>query len=184
MERLGHGIVLLLITLLLSACASGARVISGFGDLRDGEGKPREVRHNGVDVWGSRGDVVLAGASGQVVAMGEEPSGLAYSTCGKYVVLQHDVPNVLIAPTTTYCHLDTIAVKRGDLINRGDPIGTIGTTGWRGKPAAPGFEHVHWELATGRGRVDPLPFTVGCFDPQQTYPTDRLVLTYPVQCKN
>jgi hypothetical protein len=37
---------------------------------------------------------------------------------------------------------------------------------------------------TGRGLVDPLPLTVGCFDSKQAYPTDRLVLTYPAQCKN
>lgn len=183
MTRLSSGLVLL--ALLLSACTSGARVISGFGDRYDGEGKYRsDGAHSGVDVWGNRGDPVLAGASGEVVVIGEEPSGLSYPTCGKYVVLQHDVPNVLIAPRTTYCHFSTTSVKLGDLVNRGDRIGTIGTTGWRSQPTTPGFEHVHWELMTGRGRVDPLPMTVGCFDPKQAYSTDRLVLTYPVQCKN
>ena len=44
-------------------------------------------------------------------------------------VLQHDVPDTLIAPTTTYCYFATITGKRGDLINRRESIGTIGTTG-------------------------------------------------------
>lgn len=184
MKRLGCGVALALFALLFSACAPSARIISGFGDLRDGEGKPRERPHSGVDVWGNRGDPVLAGASGGVVAIGDEPSGLSYPTCGKYVVIQHDVANALIAPTTTYCHFSSIRVKQGDLVNRGDRIGSIGTTGWRSQPTTTGFEHVHWELMTARGKVDPLPLSVGCFDPKQAYPTDRLVLTYPVECKN
>lgn len=184
MTRPSCGLGLILLALLLSACASGARVLSGFGDLRDGEGKPRGRPHSGVDVWGNRGDPVLAGASGDVVSIGDEPSGLSYPTCGKYVVIQHDVPNALIAPRTTYCHFSSISVKLGDFVKRGDRIGTIGTTGWRSQPTTTGYEHVHWELMTGRGMVDPLPLTVGCFDPKQAYPTDRLVLTYPVECKN
>jgi hypothetical protein len=29
---------------------------------------------------------------------------------------------------------------------------------------------------------DPLPRMAGCFDAGARYPTDRLVLTYPVRC--
>lgn len=184
MSRLGYATRLVLITLLLPACVSGARVISGFGDVRDGEAYPRPAPHSGIDDWGNPGDPVLAGASGQVVATGEEPTGLSYNTCGKYVVLQHEVPNVLLAPRTTYCHLSAVSVKSGDSVNRGEPIGTTGTTGWRRPPSWIGYEHVHWELMTAGGKSTPFPFTIGCFDPKQVYPTDRLVLTYPVRCKN
>jgi hypothetical protein len=44
-------------------------------------------------------------------------------------VLQHDVPDTFISPTTTYRHFVTITVKRGNLINRRASIGTTGTTG-------------------------------------------------------
>jgi len=136
MKRLGYGLGSVLLALLLSACASGARVLSGFGDLRDGEGKPRPSAHTGADVWGSPGDPVLAGASGRVVSLVEEPSGQNDPTCGKYVVLEHDLPNVLIPSRTMYCHLATVSVMVDDLVKRGDPIGTIGTTGWRRIPSS------------------------------------------------
>jgi murein DD-endopeptidase MepM/ murein hydrolase activator NlpD len=184
MKRFVSWIVPILIAFLLSACA-GARVISGFGDLHDGEGRPRGRAHTGVDVWGNPGDTVLAAADAEVIRVAEEPTGLSSATCGKYVVLEHALANALIAPQTKYCHLATVTVKQGDHIKRGETIGTIGTTGWRRVPTTTtGFEHVHWELVSDRSLVDPLPFTVGCFDAKQTYPTDRLVLTYPVQCKN
>jgi murein DD-endopeptidase MepM/ murein hydrolase activator NlpD len=86
---------------------------------------------------------------------------------------------------TRYCHLADAAVKQGDSVKRGQVIGSIGYTGWRAKPGFPtGHEHVHWELILGSKEVDPLPYTVGCFDPRTTYPAGRftLVLTYPVEC--
>jgi hypothetical protein len=54
-----------------------------------------------------------------------------------------------------------------------------------GQRAWPGFEHVHLELQRGRdinALEDPLARIVGCFDETKRYPTDRLVLTYPVRC--
>lgn len=186
MKRLGYGTVPLLIALLLSACASGARVLSGFGDLRDGEGKPRSGPHGGVDVWGLPGDPALASADGQVQDVGEE-SGVS---CGKYVIIDHDlkllVEGASLNGSTRYCHLREQAVSTGGTVTRGQTIGFIGTTGWTRSPTqTTGYEHVHWELrASGIGKTDPLPFTVGCFDPKKAYPTDRLVLTYPVRCNN
>jgi hypothetical protein len=70
----------------------------------------------------------------------------------------------------------------GETVSRGQRIGALGTTGQR---AWPGYEHVHLELQRGtdsRDLHDPLPRMAGCFDAGATYPTDRLVLTYPVRC--
>jgi murein DD-endopeptidase MepM/ murein hydrolase activator NlpD len=184
MTGFGYRIAPVLIALLLSACVSGARVLSGFGDLRDGEGNPRNGPHGGVDVWGSPGDPVLASADGRVQDVGEEPG----VSCGKYVMIGHE-PKVEVGGDrldggTRYCHLREQSVSVGDTVKRGQTIGYIGTTGWTRSPTkTTGYEHVHWELRTF-GKMDPLPFTVGCFDPKQGYPADRLVLTYPVQCKN
>jgi murein DD-endopeptidase MepM/ murein hydrolase activator NlpD len=131
MKRFGYGIAPILIGLLLSACASGARVISGFGDLRDGEGKPRTGGpHGGVDVWGNPGDPVLASADGQVEDVGEEPG----VSCGKYVSVTHEqafeFEGFPQKPRTRYCHLREQTVTAGDSIKRGQSIGYIGTTGW------------------------------------------------------
>jgi murein DD-endopeptidase MepM/ murein hydrolase activator NlpD len=75
-------------------------------------------------------------------------------------------------------------VRTGDDVRRGQPIGTVGTTGQR---AWPGYEHVHLELQRGSNPndlEDPMRRSAGCFDPGASYPTDRLVLTYPVACRS
>jgi len=97
---------------------------------------------------------------------------------GLLVVIDHD-PHGL---RTVYRHFAEIAVRVGDSVRRGQRIGAVGTSGQR---AWPGFEHVHLELQRGRDSNalgDPLARTVGCFDETKEYPTDRLVLTYPVRC--
>jgi hypothetical protein len=51
---------------------------------------------------------------------------------------------------------------------------------------------VHLELCTSpcsshfdgdlSGTTDPLAIAAGCYDPKQSYPRDRLTLTFPVAC--
>lgn len=179
MKRLSYVIIATLIAMPLSACVSGAKVISGFGDLRDAEGNPRPSPHSGADVWGPPGSPVLAAADGRVIAIGTEAEP---GSCGYYVTIQH--PDDSLATSTRYCHLRDHAVTVDQLVKRGEVIGTIGTTGWTRTPlSTTGFEHVHWELSRPF-RIDPVSITVGCFDPKRTYPADSFVLTYPVQCKN
>lgn len=161
---------------------SGPKVISPFGALVDGEGRPRpEGPHSGVDVSSPIGTPVLAGADGTVWEAREVQSirpGVVAS-CGKRVVIQHD------AARTAHCHLSDIAVAEGQSVKRGQRIGAVGTTGWLGPPppGKPELIHVHWELLVGGFTlVDPLARTVGCFDPKASYTTGSLVLTYPVPC--
>jgi murein DD-endopeptidase MepM/ murein hydrolase activator NlpD len=96
--------------------------------------------------------------------------------------------NYTAAPTkasTRYYHLSQQTVVVGETVKRGQTIGYIGTTGWTRSPSqTTGYEHVHWELRVVGGKFDPIPLTVGCFDGKKIYPTDRLVLTYPVQCRD
>jgi hypothetical protein len=72
--------------------------------------------------------------------------------------------------STRYCHLSEQTVAQGARVRRGDVIGRIGTTGWNRQP----------NTATGfRARA------LGAADREyESYPTERLVLTYPVRCKN
>lgn len=75
-------------------------------------------------------------------------------------------------------------MRVGDRVTRGQRIGAVGTSGQR---AFPGFEHVHLELQRGRdvdAIEDPLARIVGCFDAAKVYRADRLVLTYPVKCRD
>ena len=164
--------VTLTAALLMSAgCFGGARIISSFGDSRGPEGYPRtDGPHNGIDVAGLVGQPVLAAADG-VIGLAKEDHG----SCGTIVLIHHAGPY-----HTVYCHLQDITKSSGS-VSRGEVIGHLGTTGMK---AGRGFEHVHLILRENGVPIDPMTKMVGCFDPQKTYSTDHLVLTYPVACKN
>jgi murein DD-endopeptidase MepM/ murein hydrolase activator NlpD len=149
------------------------RILVGFGDWLGGEGYPRFSRHRGLDVRGRPGAEVLAAADGRVTVARDNRD-----LCGLIVVVDHDPHGY----RTVYCHLSALSVKPGERVDRGQRIGTLGTTGQR---AWPGYEHVHLELQRGadpNDLHDPAARIVGCFDGTRPYPADRLVLTYPVPC--
>jgi murein DD-endopeptidase MepM/ murein hydrolase activator NlpD len=158
----------------VTALGDGApRILTGFGDWRGAEGYPRLSPHRGIDIAGGVGADVLAAADGRVTVARDN-----HDLCGLIVVIDHDPYGY----RTDYCHFSEIAVRPGDRAERGQRIGALGTSGQR---AWPGFEHVHLELQRGRDIndiEDPLPRIVGCFDGTKLYPSDRLVLTYPVKC--
>ena len=120
---------------LLGGCALGQpRVISGYNDLRGGEGYPRrDGPHRGVDIAGLVGTPVISPADGQVIMARDNQDA-----CGNIVKIQHK-----FGYQTVYCHLSSYAVSSGQEVKRRDLIGEIGTTGLR---PGPGFEHVHWKL--------------------------------------
>jgi len=53
---------------------------------------------------------------------------------------------------TMYAHLSGISVSEGQTVNRGDVIGRMGSTG-----RSTGT-HLHFEIRTGGGLVDPLEY--------------------------
>ena len=160
---------------ILTASAAPPRILAGFGDWLGAEGYPRPSAHRGIDVKGPVGSDVLAAADGRVVVAREQGD-----LCGLIIVIVHDPQGY----RTVYCHSATLRVRPGDEVRRGQPIGTLGTTGQR---AWPGYEHVHLELQRGTDRndvEDPMRRLAGCFDARAAHPTDRLVLTYPVACRS
>ena len=74
--------------------------------------------HKGIDITAERGTPVLAAADGKVYTA-EWTVGY-----GKCVMIDHD------GYVTVYGHLDDIYVSDGEKVNRGDAIGTIGSTGY------------------------------------------------------
>lgn len=160
---------------MLAAPSTGPPyILAAFGDWLGGEGYPHPGRHRGVDVKGPVGSDVLAAADGRVVVARD-----SRDLCGLIVAIVHEPHNY----RTVYCHFAALLVRPDDEVRRGQRIGTLGTTGQR---AWPGYEHVHLELQRGIDRndvEDPMPRLAGCFDARASYPTDRLVLTYPVACR-
>ena len=155
------------------ATGGAPRILAGFGDWRGAEGYPRLDPHRGIDLAGPVGSDVLAAAEGRITVARD-----SQDLCGLIVVVVHDPHGY----RTIYCHLAELAVRTGESVTRGQRLGALGTSGQR---AWPGYEHVHLELQRGSDRDDlhdPLARIVGCFDGKTAYPSDRLVLTYPLRC--
>ena len=148
-------------------------VLTRFGDWFGAEGYPLFARHRGIDLGARPGDDVIAAAPGRVTVARDNRD-----LCGLIVVIDHEPGDY----RTVYCHAAALLVRAGDRVARGERIAVVGTSGQR---AWPGFEHVHLEVQRAQNRdvlEDPRPRLVGCFDPARVYPTDRLVLTFPLRC--
>ena len=99
--------------------------------------------HHGVEFLNPRGFPVLAAADGEVVLAGDDLKdmyGLYKNFYGKLVVLQTDFPAYDEPVYTLYGHLSKIDVEEGDIVEGGDQIGEVGSTG-----AATG-SHLHFEV--------------------------------------
>ena len=165
--------------------AEGPTVLSGYRALTDPGGTARAGPHPAVDFGGAIGDPVLAAAGGRVI-FARQNSG----ACGSGIRISHGT----FHRYTLYCQLSRIDVAVGDLVKRGQIIGTLGASGAptqrAGRFGIP-VPMLHFEFAATSKRrfdgetedtFDPLAHIVGCFDPAKAYPRDRLVLTYPLKC--
>jgi hypothetical protein len=74
--------------------------------------------HEAVDIAMPQGTPILAGVSGTITTGYD-------SVLGNYVKLTNDS----LGTVTTYAHCDTVSVTNGQIINRGDILGTVGNTG-------------------------------------------------------
>lgn len=97
--------------------------------------------HSGLDIAAAKGSPVMAPKAARVLNIGD----FFYS--GKIVFLDHGQGFI-----TSYCHLDTISVTKGQHLRKGDIIGTIGNTG-----RATGA-HLHWSVSLNGVRIDPQLF--------------------------
>lgn len=97
--------------------------------------------HTGVDLAAQPGTAILAPLEGTVVSTEKDEKR------GQVVVVRHRS-----GLETRYHHLDGVAVKTGDRVSQGDPLGTVGSSGVVTGP------HVHFEVRDLGAPVDPGPF--------------------------
>ena len=116
-------------------------VSSGFGYRRDPMAPARAHFHHGVDIRCGYGDAIRASNDGTV-------SGIGYSRVfGRWVTVEHPYGFI-----TFYGHLAAATVPEGKRVERGDRIGTCGSTGRSTGP------HLHFEVRHADGRYDPFAF--------------------------
>lgn len=98
--------------------------------------------HQAVDIANHSNPPVMAAATGTVVTAGWNGGGY-----GNYVIIDHGN-----GYKTLYGHMlnNSILVKAGDKVKQGQKIGTMGSTG-----RSTGT-HLHFEIKTGNGNIDPL----------------------------
>ena len=111
---------------------------SVFGSRRIINGQPRSP-HSGGDYAAERGTPVVAANSGRVALVAD------FFFPGRLVALDHG-----LGLYTMYFHLDTVGVTEGELVDRGQRIGTVGATGRATGP------HLHFGVQLAGSRIDPV----------------------------
>ena len=115
-------------------------ISSPFGLTRFFNEQPRKP-HSGIDIAAPVGSPISAPKSGKVLATGD------YFFNGNTVILDHGQGLI-----SMFCHLDRIDVQTGNLLRRGETLGTVGQTGRATGP------HLHWSLNLNNVRIDPMLF--------------------------
>jgi murein DD-endopeptidase MepM/ murein hydrolase activator NlpD len=98
--------------------------------------------HKGIDIAFGYNVPIVATARGKVVTIDYEPMGF-----GNYIVIRHKYGFY-----TKYAHLQKVAVTRGQEVQQGEVIGTMGNTGLSTGP------HIHYEVRIGSEVVDPAKY--------------------------
>jgi hypothetical protein len=131
------------------------RRTAGYGDRRVyqyDDGSSALAVHNGLDLALPEGTPVAACGAGRVVMAKERV------VTGWSVIVEH-LPGLY----SLYYHLSGVVVHQGDLVAKGQVVGTLGKTGLATGP------HLHWEVQAGGVAVDPdrllagLPFVPGAW---------------------
>jgi murein DD-endopeptidase MepM/ murein hydrolase activator NlpD len=142
--------------------------------------------HEGIDIFGKTNTPVISPATGTVIKSYFEP---IYGNC---IVINHGKNENNLFLRSRFLHLKKRLVKKGDIVVRGQQIGTLGRTGL----LAGGFPHLHYEIRAGTKRdqllfqpLNPHRFwmdgvgVVTCFDSSRQYADLPFRTTYPVPCR-
>ena len=123
------------------------RLTSEFG-LRRTPFSEQKQHHRGIDLAAPLGQPVRAPADGVVTeATTQYHKGKTYGTV---VIIDHGQQR-----QSFFSHLHSLAVTKGQRVERGTPIGTVGNTGQSTAP------HLHFEIWLEGEAVDPLPLIEG-----------------------
>lgn len=124
----------------------GFEVSSAFG-LRVSPFTGSYERHKGVDLAAPAGAPVKATGKGLVLFAGRVgPENPPWARLGNVVVVEHGEWFV-----TIFAHLKEVLVRPGQRVQRGQVVGTVGSTGWSTAP------HLHYEVRRKVGNDKLVP---------------------------
>ncbi|NJN19899.1 MAG: M23 family metallopeptidase [Leptolyngbya sp. RL_3_1] len=131
---------------------SQGRVSSEYGVRRYYNGVfAEDYYHRGIDYAAATGSPVVAPAAGRVSLVGRVADGFALH--GNTIGIDHGQ-----GVGSIFIHLNSIAVSEGDMVQPGQTIGTIGSTGASTGP------HLHWGVYVNGVAVDPGPWRNGSIE--------------------
>lgn len=112
------------------------KVISNFGNL--GKGRKNE----GINISAAKGTAVKAADKGTIAYAGNGLKGF-----GNLILVKHNDGYI-----TAYAHTDQMLVKKGQTVQRGQKIATVGQTGGVTTP------QLHFEVRAGKKAVNPRKY--------------------------
>jgi murein DD-endopeptidase MepM/ murein hydrolase activator NlpD len=115
------------------------KLLSSYGPKDNGS------FNDGMNIAAAPGTSVKAAENGVVVYAGDELKG-----SGNLVLIRHADRWM-----TAYAHLGDINIRRGDVVQRGQTIGTVGSTGSVDKP------QLHFEVRRGTEAINPEVYVEG-----------------------
>ena len=115
------------------------------------------VFHEGVDLAGPAGQAVYATGDGVV-----ESAEVNFHGYGNVIVIDHG-----FGYKTRYAHLQEMRVTPGQVVIRGDRIGTLGSSGLSTGP------HLHYEVLYRGSQVNPWNFLNPDISPEEYHKTVR-----------
>lgn len=118
---------------------AAAPINAVFGILRSYNGGPFDRYHGGVDFAGAPGTSILAAADGTVVMVDR------LDIRGNTTLIDHGW-----GLFSLYAHQEETLVQLGEVVNSGQVIGTVGSTGRSTGP------HLHWEVWLNGVNIDPM----------------------------
>ncbi len=116
---------------------------SGFSRARLHPILDRTMPHEGIDVAAPRGTPIMAAARGRVIYAGWR------SGYGQTVEIDHGY-----GYETLYGHADKVLVRVGQVVDRGNVIAQVGSTGLATSP------HLHYEVRVAGRPVNPMNFII------------------------
>ena len=115
-----------------------ARVSTEFGLFRYTNGSSSARRHTGIDLAAPAGTPVPASNAGRVIFAGE------VIMTGNTVIIEHGG-----GLKTMYLHMSELDCEEGQMVEQGDIIGLVGSTGYSTGA------HLHFEVRLGEYAINP-----------------------------
>ena len=115
-------------------------ITTEFGSIRYTNGSASSTRHSGIDIAAAQGTSIAAANNGKILFAD------FLQLTGNTVVIDHG-----FGLKSFYYHMDSLNVKEGDMVQTGDIVGTVGSTGYSTGP------HLHYSLLVNNVFINPWP---------------------------